>query len=249
MGRQGRAGCRQRTGPVPQRAQDRRARHQPPLRALRPRHGGHARRRRRRGGRDAERPHHGHGPGAAHGIRAPAARRGARRDLLPRRGVRRAECPGAGGGGARLREPAERRRGIPAPEGGGQEPGAPRAHARANTPPPHARARHRRMARPRAGERRPCVRAVRGVRAAGRLGPPHLHALPRVRRHLRGHGVRAAARRAPRRGRAPDRRHRRQGRRPGAPRGARRHEPRPPVARPRTSTRPRRSTRRSSTSS
>jgi DNA ligase (NAD+) len=67
--------------------------------------------RRHGGGRHRQRAHHGRRPAAAVRRRRPAAARGARRDLLPGRGVRRGQRRAGRRRQAALRQPAQRRAG------------------------------------------------------------------------------------------------------------------------------------------
>ena len=120
------------TGPVPVRAEDRRARDRPRLRARPPRQRRHQGRRAHRRGRHAEREDDQVDPGPPHRGRRARAARGARRGVPARGGVRAAERVAAGGGQARLRQPAQRGRGLAAAEGppGHRVPRARRDRAR-----------------------------------------------------------------------------------------------------------------------
>ncbi len=163
-GRLGRAGRarRRRPGALPVRAEGRRAGHQPDLRegpAGARRHPG---RRPHRRGRHRERAQHqGRAGPADPGRRVPrraGSDRGARRDLLPGGRVRRPQRePGRAGQGA-VRQPAQRRRRQPAPEG-------PAGHRLPPAAP--GGARHRRP------HRLPADGAVRVVRRAQGVGAAH----------------------------------------------------------------------------
>ena len=104
-------------GPVPVRAQDRRAGDRPGLPGRRPGQGGHPRRRPDRGGRHAEHPDHLLHPGPAGRLRVAGRARGPGRGVHAGRGVREAERVAAGRGQARLRQPAELRGRVAAAEG------------------------------------------------------------------------------------------------------------------------------------
>ncbi len=161
--------------------------------------------------------------------RASGARagRGARRGLLPDRGLRRAQRRGHRAGALAVRQRAQRggRHAAPAhrqPRGRARRdarqglhhrrPAAGRARrsrCSALVRPAPGRARHRRLAGARA------VAPVRGLRRPARLGPAHVSDRATVvARARRGAGVHRLLRRAPPRRRARDRRRRGQGRRP-----------------------------------
>ena len=206
------------------RAQDRRPRDQPPLRERRawsPRRraatAGSAKTSPRTSGRSpASRTRlDGHG--------ASAARRGARRGVLPRRRVRGAQREAGRGRRARC----SRTRATPRADRCGRRP-------RARTPRSSTRMRDR-LDRLRmlvhgigAWPNPPVRDAERGLRAARSVGAADERALPRrSTRPKGGRRVHRVLRRAPPRRRARDRRHRRQGRRARAARRARRDQPRP----------------------
>ena len=117
LGRAGRA-RRRRAGALPVRAQGRRPGDQPDLREGPAGPGGHPRRRAHRRGRHAQRAHH---PRRSRerlaGDDVPDAARGARRGLLPGRGVRRPQRVAGRAGQGAVRQPAQRRRRQPAAEG------------------------------------------------------------------------------------------------------------------------------------
>ena len=96
------------------------------------------------------------------------ARRGPRRGVLPDRGLRRPQREPRRGGQGAVRQPAQRRRGLAAPEG-------PQGHGHPAAA--HARARHRRA--PRVRHRAP----ERGVCRPARLGAADLRRGARARRH------------------------------------------------------------------
>ncbi len=243
-------GRRGQEGAVADRAEDRRPRDQPALRARRAHVGGHARRRPRRRRRDDERGSRRRHPAAAGRHRSPRHRRGPRRGVHPRGGVRTAQRAA----GARCATAPSTRRG----------------HAAGRS------TRRRRVSAPSAGSRRSRIRAtprsgglrqqldkkdgleheagqarldslrlfVHGIGAWSR--PPvdsqsEIYALlaewglptsPYFRTtddDRRRAGLRRALRRAPPRRRARDRRRRREGRRARAPRRAGRDQPRSAV--------------------
>ena len=99
-------------------AQDRRPRDLPPVRARPVRRRRHPRRRQHRRGRDAQ-PAHDHGdPGPPAGARHA---RGAGRGVHAQGGVRADQRRARGAGAAAVREPAQQRRGLAAPEGPGRD--------------------------------------------------------------------------------------------------------------------------------
>ena len=245
----------QRPGALPERAEDRRARDQPPLRGRRARHGRDPRRRPHRRGCHRQRAAHRGDPAEARGGGASAAGGGAGRGVHAHQGLRGAERPAG-------RAARARRGRVPRPLGGAQHHRHPRLRrgprdARRDPPLPHLRQppQHRRgRSAPAAGEEggprargrggapglaapdRPRPRRlagparrlpVRDVRAAEVLGPAHQRP-PRRRRHgRRGRRLRRAPRGAPPRPRARDRRDRRQGGLLRAAAGAGLHLPRP----------------------
>ena len=198
---------------LPVRAEDRRARDRPGVRAGPPGQRRDPRRRADRRGRHAERQDDQVDPRPARRGRRARAARGARRGVPVGGGVRPAERVAAGGGQAGLRQSAQRRRRVAAAEG---PPGhrVPRARARSCTASagwwaprptpgdPTARITRRRRDR-RVGSRaerggapgRGAGHAVRLVRAAARLGPAGQRQVPGLRRPRRGPGVHRLLRR------------------------------------------------------
>ncbi len=233
LGRPGGAGPRHRRRALPVRDQGRRRRDQPPLREGPADPGADPRQRHHRRGRHPQHPHPRQRPRAAHRQGRAGPARGARRGVLPGRGLRRSQRRAGRGRQGAVRQPAQRRRRVVAAEGpaGHREPAAD-----------DGRARRR---RPRGLHRGP---AVRGLRRAARARPAGQRPVPGRRRPGRRAGLHRLLRRAPARRRARDRRRGGQGRRGvgAAPARARPHGH--PAGRSRSSTRPRRSRRRCSTS-
>ncbi len=205
------------------RAQDRRTRDQPPLRARPARHRGHARRRPRRRRRHRERPVHPvdpHAPGR-HG--PPAARRGARRGVLPRgrRSTRSTRSRPAAGERV-FANPRNAASGSLRQKAEGKNDAQTGAHARPARSPAHDSCTASAPGRTRRSSAQSEVYAL--LAGWGLPTSTHFRVLDSVDGRA---GVHRPPRRAPPRCRARDRRHRRQGRRARPARRARGHEPRP----------------------
>ena len=140
---------------LPVRAEGGRARARPGLRERPARQRRHPRRRPHRRGRHPEREDHQEHPERAARRRPAGLPRGARRGLLPGRGLHRAERAAGRGGQGPVLQPAQRRRRIAAAEGPARL-GAAAAALRG--------------ARPRPGRRLPRRPPVLGVRAVEGLG-------------------------------------------------------------------------------
>ena len=174
----------------------------------------------------------------------PPHRRGARRGVLPRRRLRRAQRQAGRGRRARVREPAQRRERVAAPEGREQER---RRSSRSCATGSTACACSCTASAPGRTRRSSSQSEVYALLVGWGL-PTSTHfrvldSVKGVQEFIAYHGEHRARRRA------RDRRHRRQGRRARAARRARRHVAAPRAGRSPTSTRPSRSTRSSSTSS
>ena len=187
---------------LPVRAEDRRPRGQPAVRGWTPDAGAHARRRPHRRGRHAEPPHHRRHPARPDRHRRRAGARAASRCAARSTSRSRRSASST----PRSSRPARRPTPIPRNTAAGSlRQKDPEGHR--ESPAEDDRARHRRPSGP--GARAP----VAGVRAAARLGPAHVGALPRGRHDRRGRGAHRVLRRAPARRRARDRRRGGQGRR------------------------------------
>ena len=195
-------------------AEDRRAVDVAALRGRSPRPGGHARGRRARRRRDAEREGHPGDPARAPGSRRAVGARGARGGVLPPQPLRGDEPRAGGVGGGAVRQPAQRR--------GGDDEEPRRAGGREAGP--------RRVPlchRPRQG--RFPAQPVGGAPGAALLGAAHQPDLAAVPGARRGAGVHRGVAREAREPRVRDRRGRHQGRRLRPPAGARLHVEVPPL--------------------